>query len=247
MQALEQYPYLGSNLLWLSCVLLISGIFFTPSHRRLIIYAGLLMMVSIPFGFFFEGKYWSPVRAGGWMFGIEDALCAFNTGATSCLASIFLLRDELILPERVVVHGRRFLGAASLIFAALLVLLSAGFSCMASLVSVVLVALVPLLLLRSDLWRFSLAGGIGFPLLYFGTIKVFFWIWPGFVFSWNNTFPWGTLLFGVPLGEITWAISFGLFWPLFLGFVFDLRLACSTRRQAALPLRNDQLLPGRQT
>ena len=92
-----------------------------------------------------------------------------------------------------------------------------------------LMAVVALLVLRPDLWRFSAAGGIGFAAIYCGIVKGVFWIWPEFVSCWRSTPPWGLLLFGIPLGEIAWAVGFGLFWPLFAGYVFDLRLSTGPR------------------
>ncbi len=86
-----------------------------------------------------------------------------------------------------------------------------------------------------DPGRFSAAGGIGFSLIYCGIVKGVFYLWPDFVSCWKSTSPWGLLVFGIPLGEIAWAVSFGLCWPLFAGFVFDLRLSASPSATAPGP------------
>jgi len=90
---------------------------------------------------------------------------------------------------------------------------------------------VLLLLLRPNFWQFSAAGGIGFSLIYCGILRAVFWICPGFASGWRSTPPWGLPLFGIPLGEVAWAVSFGLCWTLFAAFVCDLRLerACPSR------------------
>jgi len=85
-------------------------------------------------------------------------------------------------------------------------------------------AVVPVLLLRPDLWRLSATGGIGFSLIYCGILRTVFCIWPDFVSCWRSTLR-GVASVRSPPGEVAWAISFGLFWPLFSGFVFNLRLA----------------------
>ena len=103
---------------------------------------------------------------------------------------------------------------------------------MGSMILAQLMVAVLLLLLRPNFWQFSAAGGIGFPLFYCGIVRAAFWMWPEFVSCWKSTPPWGLLLFGIPLGEIAWAVGFGLFWPLFAGYVFELR---DQRSMRALP------------
>jgi hypothetical protein len=105
------------------------------------------------------------------------------------------------------------------------VLFSMGRSSMTSAILAILAAVVSLLVLRPDLWRFSVAGGIGFAPIYCGVVKGVFWIWPGFASCWRSTPPWGVRLFGIPLGEIAWAAGFGLYRPLFAAYVMDLRLS----------------------
>ena len=166
---------------------------------------------------------------GGWVLGLEDILFAFNVGATACLAAIWLYRHQLTAVEQPRPRIARVLAIGIPAQCAFLAMYSIFRSGIGSMILEQLMAVVPALQLRRDLWRFSAAGGIGFPLIYRGILRTVFWIWPGFVSCWKSTPPWGVLLFGVPLGEVAWAFGFGLFWPLFAGYVFDLRL--STGRQ----------------
>ena len=72
--------------------------------------------------------------------------------------------------------------------------------------------------------RLALAGIWKLPLLYLIIVKIYFMIWPGFVGQWNASTLWGVLFFGLPLGEIAWAFGFGFYWPLFMGYVFKLKV-----------------------
>jgi hypothetical protein len=179
-------------------------------------------------------NYWHPIRLGGGVLGPEDMLFAFNVGATAGLAAVWLHRHKLIVAARPVSRIGRILAVGIPAQCAFLLLYSMSRAGIASMILTQIIAVVPVLLLRPDLWRFSAAGGIGFSLIYCAIVKGVFCIWPDFVACWKSTPPWGLLLFGIPLGEIAWAVSFGLFWPLFAGFVFDLRLsACAAGAEEA--------------
>ena len=51
-----------------------------------------------------------------------------------------------------------------------------------------------------------------------------FLLWPGFITQWNPEGIWGAVVLGLPRGEIAWAFAFGAFWPVFVGYVFDVRI-----------------------
>jgi hypothetical protein len=94
-RTLETYPYLLSNVLWLTAVLL--AVVFPPlsAQRRLILRQGLLGAVFFPFAAVANGEYWSPVRMAGFGLGIEDMFCAFNLGATAGLLAVLPFRRNL--------------------------------------------------------------------------------------------------------------------------------------------------------
>lgn len=233
-QALGSYPYLFWNVLWFSGLLVALRSLPLAAHRRLTVRLGLVMLPNGLFSLAHPGywkDYWNPIRAGGWVLGPEDMLFAFNVGATACLAAVWLYRHQPIAGEQPRSHIKRILAVGIPAQCAFLLLYSMCRSGIGSMILAQLMAVVPVFLLRPDLWRFSAAGGIGFPLIYCGVLRTVYWILPGFVSCWKSTPPWGLFLFGIPLGEIAWAVSFGLFWPLFAGWVFDLRL--STERWTA--------------
>lgn len=226
--ALGTYPYLFANVLWLGGILLAVRSLPLAPHRRLLVRLGLIMIPNCLFSLA-NHDYWDPIRVGGWALGPEDALFAFNIAALGCLPAVWWYRHKLIFAEQPAPQIGRLLAVGVPAQCAFLVLFAMGRSSMTSAILAQLVAVISLLVLRPDLWRLSAAGGIGFLPIYCGIVKAVFWIWPGFVSCWNSTPPWGLLLFGIPLGEIGWAASFGFFWPLFAGFVFDLRLSAVPR------------------
>ena len=221
--AFGTYPYLFANVLWLGGLLLAVRSLPLASHRRLLVRLGLVIIPNCLFSLA-NHDYWDPVRVGGWILGPEDALFAFNVGAMGCLPAVWLYRHQLIVAEQPAPRVGRLLAVGIPAQCALLVLFRMGRSSMTAAILALLMAVIALLVLRPELWRFSAAGGIGFTAIYCGIVKGVFWIWPEFVSCWRSTPPWGLLLFGIPLGEIAWAAGFGLFWPLFAGFVFDLRV-----------------------
>ena len=226
---IQAYPYLFSGLLGLGAVLLIAARLPLSDHRRLILRLGLLMTVNFPFAVFSEADYWAPARMGGWKLGIEDALCAFDIGALAPLPAVLVWRSRLLLAERPVPRIGRLISLAAATHGCFGLLLLLGWPSMTSLIVMQLVPVVPLLLWRRNLWQFAAAGGIGSLMLHCGIVKVCFWIWPAFASCWRSAPPWGQLWFGIPLGEMVWAASFGLFWSLLAGFVFDLRLVATAR------------------
>src|ERR1017187_10110648 len=224
MGVLRAYPYFFANVLWLGGLLLALRWLPSASHRRLVIRLGLVLIPSCLFSPFLFRDYWDQVRIGGWAMGVEDVICSFNVGATGSLPFVFLYRHNLIFADQRQPALKRFLMWVLLGHCAFCLLWTTSGSSIGSLILTQSLAAIPLLFLRADLWRISLVNGAAFPLLYCALIKAFFFIWPSFVSCWRSTPPWVRLLCGVPLGEIVYAISLGLVWPLFAGFVFGFRV-----------------------
>jgi hypothetical protein len=66
---------------------------------------------------------------------------------------------------------------------------------------------------RPDLWRKMLASGVLFLLLYFVVFALFNLAFPGYVAAvWNLKALSRLLLWGVPLEELLFAFTFGLYW-----------------------------------
>lgn len=234
---LDSYPYLCSNVLWLAGLLFVVRLLPSGVHRRLVISLGFIMMPSFLFSAVLTPDYWSPLRLGGWTIGIEDALCSFNVGASAFLPAAFFYRSRLVHSGQLVPKIGRFLAAITLGQALYFLLWFAGVSSMTALILTLSMAVVLLLRLCPHLWQFCLGNGIAFTLFYCALVKVLFRIWPSFPACWRTTPPWGARLLGIPFGEVVGAASFGVFWFLFAGYIFDLRVTGFARSAPFAALR----------
>ena len=176
-QVLGTYPYLFSDILWLCGLMLVVRSLPVASHRRLLVRLGLTMIPNFLFSLA-DYDYWNPMRVGGWAAGPEDMLFTFNAAATACLPAVWLYRHKLMVAERPMPRFGRLLAIGIPTQCVFLVLFSISRSGIASAILALFMAVVPLLLLRPDLWRLSAAGGIGFPLFYCGIVRAAFWICP---------------------------------------------------------------------
>jgi predicted secreted hydrolase len=222
------HPYLFANVLSLG-ICLGAALALRP-QGRLILTGGLLSLPCFYLLAFFDDSYWNPVRIWDWRLGIEDALCAFDAGALALVPPALVLRNSLSWRRRSARTLRRFLLAGAAASALFLLLLSSGLGPMGALVASNLAMAVGLLCHRVRLWRLGLCGILGFPLLYCLIVRVYFLCWPGFITQWNPEGPWGSVLLGLPSGEIAWAVAFGGFWPLFVGYVLAVRVERSEQR-----------------
>ncbi|RQW79755.1 MAG: hypothetical protein EHM62_06205 [Methylococcus sp.] len=222
---LRTYPYLFANLLALVIILSAVRVCLPMAHRRLTLWMGLLLAPTFAYSPLLTRDYWEMVRLGGWPTGVEDLVCAFSLGTLGCFAGLILFRDRLTVAARPaprIAYLLAVIAAAQVPYFGLGLL---GFSTLSALVSTQFLGAAILLALRPDLRQLALVNVAGLVVIYPMALSLFYWIWPDFVSCWKTTAPWGLRLAGIPLGEMGWAASFGLVWPLIAGVVFDVRLA----------------------
>jgi len=219
----SSFPYLFLSISSFILIIIASRKLLNPQQNTIVVLSGLTILPSFGFTFLFESSYWAPVRLGGWVLGIEDVLCAYALGAMVWFATIFrfgpIVREKIAFFE---VYKRYSVVAviSAVIFFAFYFL---GFNPMTAYLWMSFIVGIGLFIWFPSLRKFAIAGLWKFPILYLVSLKMYFLIWPDFVLQWNATAPWGRLYFGVPLGEIAWAVSFGFYWPLFVGYVFKIR------------------------
>jgi predicted secreted hydrolase len=217
------HPFLFTNIFSLGfCLGVASSI--RPAGR-MVLMGGLMNLPCFYLITLLEGNYWTPVRLGNWAVGIEDALCSFDVGALVLIPAVVLFRNSIIWENWNSRALGRFLfggGAASALF---LLLIPFGLSPMSALVGTCSLMALGLFIIRLRLWPLGMSGLFGFTVLYTLIVKAYFLLWPDFIKQWNPEGPWGVVLLGLPAGEIAWAVAFGAFWPLFVGFVFNIQLA----------------------
>jgi hypothetical protein len=98
----------------------------------------------------------------------------------------------------------------------------AGMNCVTATLVVSVGLLILLLGRRISLWRLALAGLVTFTPIYLIEEKLQFAAWPNYLSYWNSGGLWGTLVLGIPLGEIAWAAVFGAVCPVVIASVLDI-------------------------
>lgn len=225
---LKAYPYLFANLLTCSVLLCAARLLLRPAQWRMMLLSGLANVPSFGMLIYLEEKYWRPVRIGGWILGLEDALCSFVVAAMAWFIAALFFRDRILLEMRGAMVWCRYLLVAGFSMAAFLMAFFAGLSGMSALIVACAGVTLFLLATQKPLWPLALLGLFAFPAFYLSVVKVDFWLWPDFVSQWSPQPPWGLRFRGIPLGEIVWSSVFGAYWPLFTTYIFNGRTRSQT-------------------
>ena len=196
----------------------------SSQQNALVILSGLMNVPCFGFTVLFEGGYWTPVRLGGWVLGIEDVLCAYVLAAMAWFATVFRLRYISHEPIIFFVVLRRYCIAAGISGVVFFPFYFLGVDVMTSFLLMCFFAGILLFVRLPQLRKLALGGIWKLPLLYLIIVKIYFLIWPDFAGQWNAASLWGRLFFGLPFGEIAWAVGFGFYWPLFMGYVFKIKV-----------------------
>lgn len=213
------YPYLVGGLGGLA--ILAAWLAAWPCQRMPALLSGLLGLPFAGFGMWLVPHYWHPQmvwRVG--KVGLEDLIFSIAFSAWAWLFAVWPVR------KRVTIHVRwRFLlaGYVGLVTCAMAMFgLAYRFldDPMASVLMTLAVGVAFHLFLRPKHWKLALAGVVGFSLAYGLYIKCLFNWSPVFGSFWAEAKPWGRLVWGLPVGELAWAVGFGACWPLFVAFLF---------------------------
>jgi hypothetical protein len=211
---------------WLVGSLILLGMWFLifivkKRLRKEMFWVGL---ATIPLGLtepLFVPEYWSPPSmfdlASKTGFDIESLIFAFAVGGIVAVLYEFFIkvRHKKIKEKKGFVKRHKF-GVIGLI-SPLIVFMSFYFlSDINSIYSVSLaffVGAIIVLICRPDLKGKVLLGGVLFAVLYFVSFLVFNMIYPDFIQNvWNFSTISGILVIGVPIEEIMFAFTFGMFW-----------------------------------
>jgi hypothetical protein len=84
------------------------------------------------------------------------------------------------------------------------------------------------------------AGLAGFMVFYPLVVKLQFAVWPNYLSYWNPGGTWGTLVLGVPRGEIAWAAIMGAAWPVAIASALNVRFAARAAQADFARLRRSQ-------
>jgi hypothetical protein len=212
------YPYFWMQVLWFGvfCLLYL----FLGELRTVALWGGLLMLPLLPTFLFFEGNYWSPIRIGGLVLGIEDPLCLFALGSVATACGFIPFRSRISIntrPHQVILRVSTAVLGAVLFCLFLMAGYSAHTACLLAFSGLLLLVLI----LRHSLWHLSLIGALSFSTLGCVMLWLAFWIWPQFEGQWSQDNWWGIRIAGLPLGEVIWAACFGASYPTWVAWCFD--------------------------
>jgi hypothetical protein len=221
---LIDYSYILCSVAYIVPVLVLGRFTLPREQFRLIHYAGLANAPAGLFLYFLEGNYWTPGRIGGLRLGIEDFLISYAVGAMAWYLVALVWRRRLRLQLHWPAVLRRYLMAAIGCDLTYLVLVWDGVDPMTGLFLTCGPVAVALWWLRRENWPLALTGMIPFPLVWLLVVALTVSLFPEYLFKWNLAGQWGRPVLGVPAGEIVWAFVFGVFWPLFVGVIFDVEI-----------------------
>ncbi len=191
-----------------------------PIHRKIMLHVSLATM---PFGLtepLFVPKYWNPPtlfdlaqRTG---FDLESLIFCFGIGGVgSVLYSILAHRHDIVVGEvekQQPLHRHHYKALISPVIT-FLVLYFLPWNPIYPSIAAMAVGAVATILCRPDLKTKTWIGGLLFLVYYFVFFIALIATAPGYVERvWNLPALSGILLFGIPLEELLFALTFGLYW-----------------------------------
>jgi hypothetical protein len=219
------YPYLWASLLDFVLFIVLGKLFLPKRQWRIMMATGLAGTAPFAFLILLENEYWAPRRLGGLALGIEDLICSFFVAAMTWFCVAVYFRDRITFARPIRRFWLRYWILAAISVSLFLVIFFVfKITGMSSLILATGLLALYLLIRKVTLWPLALAGFLFFPLIYLSLTRFDFWLWPDFIDQWSVSPPWGRRILGLPLGEITWSIVFGAYWPLFTAYIFDARL-----------------------
>jgi hypothetical protein len=222
------YPYLMTSLIML--LAFTAGALFVPAQRTAMVLSGLL---SAPFAFasvIFVPEYWQPKRIACFLTGPEDIIFSFAGGGLVWLTAVRVVGPDMTVALQFGRVVRRYLVCIMSFFASVLAFKYLfSLSTMTSVISGGSVHYVALLLLRRDLFRFSLLTGLTYCVLYtvFGILVSR--TWTDFLNQWNWDNLTGLTIVGVPIEESIWALVFAACGVLAMAYILEARPAVGIR------------------
>jgi hypothetical protein len=224
MDFIRTHPYLIANLPVLFLILVAAWIIRPRNHGRISILSGLTCLPCAVLALLHNDRYWKPIRLGNGPIGIEDFIFTFVSGTMIWLLAVWPFRHHHSITIHLSTWVKRSIITS--VFGGGLSTLLWFFGIKGlenTLIAGILILLV-FLFLRLELWPLSVMGVVFFVPIYFFIVKAQFSLWPGYPMYWNLTSFLGLTLMGIPAGELAYAFVFAAFWPIYMAYLFDIRL-----------------------
>lgn len=237
VEFVKAHPYFFANLPVLVLVAVLPHLARDRDYARAAVFSGIACMPCSLLAVTHFIGYWHPVLLGGLRYGIEDLMFTYTVGTGAWMAAMLWSREDWTV-------GARSSGDAvvrmlpwGLVAVADVALWMAGLNSMTATLITSTALLLFLLGRRTSLWRLALAGLVTFTPFSIMLEKIEFAVWPNLATYWNPGGPWGTLVLGVPRGEVAWSAIFGALWPVVVASALDIRFGrtVSQNLKGALP------------
>jgi hypothetical protein len=221
------YLFSGLISLGLVCLILVAA----RTQRVMAIACGLYLALLSPLSLLHEVTYWNPTRllGGGW--GIEDVLFCFESGVLAWLGAAWPWASRLETRPVAGTIGRRWLACTAIAAALLAAAILAGMPAMPAFILVQTAFIAGLLVVRPEYWRLVVTGLTIFPLYYFAYLLLLIGGIPEFIQRWDGADLVGLRVFGLPLEEYLWVLSFTTSFPMAMAYLVDARFVSAAVRQ----------------
>lgn len=217
---LQAYPYLSFMIVFV----MIAGAIVRVSRcsATLAWYSGLVAAPGAVSGLVFVPDYWQPKVLLNLGVGIEDVLFTFAVGVSAWAIVDRGGRLDLACgPIRAAAITRRYLLVATPFMTIFLSLFWAGLGSMHAALMAANIVGASLLWRKPTLWRTAVDGAIGFGILYCCFLGAALVVDPKILSYWMAVNRGHSTAFGLPAGEMAWAITWGASWPLVFLFAVE--------------------------
>ncbi len=235
LESVKAHPYLFANLPILAAVILLPRLAPNRDYRQAAVFSGLACL-PCSLAEITSATYWRPELLGGMRCGVEDMIFTYTVGASAWLMAALWRHESCTVGTRSFGSAfQRLTPWALTVTVAYIGLWLAGMNCVTATLVCSAGLLLFLLRRRPSLWRLALTGLVSFTPIYMLEETVQFAAWPNYLAYWNSEGIWGTLVLGIPLGEIAWAVIFGAACPVVIASVLDIAFEARTSAESIQP------------
>lgn len=209
------------------CLLGLGTCFLLPRHRRIILWGAALNLPYALMSWLHVPHFWKPEVTFFIGTSPEDFLWLGYSGSLAVFCALLPVRsivEHRLIRREILLRYLRVNAVFATIFAVLF-FLNGGFRAVMPVTLWSMALLGGWLFFRQPArWRLALAGAVGFGVVHWLDVSLFYALWPHTRSYWNAavSLPWS--LGGVPGYEVLWGLVFGAVWPLVVAVSCGLKI-----------------------
>lgn len=221
-EIIQQYTYLVWSLLLFGVFLLL--FVATPKKRQAMLVASIYSTPYAVASLMFVPEYWTPVRLGNLVIGVEDLVFSFANGGVAWWLATKSCQDQVHVKLKLRLSMWRYWNCSNFGIAVAGTLWVFGVRVMPAFwVSMALLFIV-LLYKHPWYWRLSVAGAVGFTAVYAVLTSAVFHASPEFAMQWTAENLSGHSVWDIPVEEFGWAFGYGAVFPMLVAYTLQARL-----------------------